>query len=163
MSHLEDLIAEYYDWQGYLVRRNVKVGRLSHGGWEMELDVLAYNPGTKDLIHLEPSIDAHSWKVREQRFTKKFGAARKYIFSDIFDWLPKTTPLRQVAVLISHPKGRDSLAGADLISVDELLLEIRSRIEERGLMAKSAIPEQYRLLRTIQLVTNGYYRRLEKL
>ena len=44
MSHLEDLLAEYYDWKGYLVKRNIKVGRLNHGGWEMELDVIAYHP-----------------------------------------------------------------------------------------------------------------------
>ncbi len=31
MSHLEDLLCEYYDWQGYIVRRNVKVGRLGQG------------------------------------------------------------------------------------------------------------------------------------
>jgi hypothetical protein len=29
MSHLENLIAEYYDWKGYLVKRNIKVGKLS--------------------------------------------------------------------------------------------------------------------------------------
>src|SRR5437764_13234533 len=58
MSHLEDLLCEYYDWQGYIVRRNVKVGRLSHGGWEGELDIVAYHPKTRDLVHLEPSIDA---------------------------------------------------------------------------------------------------------
>ncbi len=58
MSHLEDLIAEYYDWRGYLVKRNIKVGRLQHGGWEMELDVIAYHPHTNHLIHLEPSLDA---------------------------------------------------------------------------------------------------------
>jgi len=56
MSHLEALIAEYYDWKGYLVKRNIKVGRLKHGGWEMELDVVAYDPNTKHLIHLEPSF-----------------------------------------------------------------------------------------------------------
>jgi len=49
MSHLESLIVEYLDWQGYLVRRNTKVGRLKHGGWEMELDVIGYNPHTGDL------------------------------------------------------------------------------------------------------------------
>ena len=30
MSHL-------YDWKGYLVKRNIKVGKLAHGGWEGEL------------------------------------------------------------------------------------------------------------------------------
>lgn len=83
-SHLESLIHEYLDWRGYLVRRNVKVGRLKHGGWAMELDVIAYHPMTKDLVHFEPSIDAHSWDVREQRFKKKFEAGKKYLFTDIF-------------------------------------------------------------------------------
>ena len=40
MSHLEDLLCEYYEWQGYVVRRNIKVGPLSHGGHEGELDII---------------------------------------------------------------------------------------------------------------------------
>jgi len=40
VSHLEDLLCEYYEWQGYIVRRNIKVGRLGHGGWEGELDIV---------------------------------------------------------------------------------------------------------------------------
>ena len=32
MSHLESLIAEYLEWQGYLIRRNLKVGRRAKGG-----------------------------------------------------------------------------------------------------------------------------------
>ena len=158
MSHLEDLIAEYYDWQGYLVKRNVKVGKLAHGGWEMELDVVAYDPHGKHLIHLEPSIDAHSWATREQRFLKKFGAGEKYIFADVFTWLGIDTPIDRVAILISHPKGRNSVAGARIQSIDELASEIRSKISSRGIMAKNAIPEQYPLLRTIQLLLCGYYK-----
>lgn len=158
MSHLEDLIAEYYDWRGYLVKRNIKVGRLKHGGWEMELDVIAYHPHTNHLIHLEPSIDAHSWAKRELRFKKKFSAARKYIFSDVFTWLDKKTPLEQVAVLISHPKNRHKLAGGRIESIDEFVSEVRSKIAETGIVAKSAIPEQYPLLRTLQLSQSGYYK-----
>lgn len=26
------LLCEVYDWRGYILRRNVKVGRLKHGG-----------------------------------------------------------------------------------------------------------------------------------
>ena len=160
MSHLEDLIAEYYDWKGYLVKRNIKVGRLSHGGWEMELDVIAYHPHSNHLIHLEPSIDADSWEKREHRFTKKFGAAEKYIFSKIFTWLDPNTPVESVAVLVSHPKGRDDLAGAEIKSIDELVSEIRKDIVECGILAKNAIPEQYPLLRTMQISHNGYYKAL---
>jgi len=38
----------------------------------MELDVVAYHPHTKHLAHIEPSVDGHSWKTREQRFTRNF-------------------------------------------------------------------------------------------
>lgn len=158
MSHLETLIAEFYNWKGYLVKRNVKVGRLSHGGWEMELDVIAYHPHTSHLVHLESSVDAHSWKTREQRFTKKFGAAEKYIFKEVFTWLDPTTPVDRIAVLISHPKNRDFLVGAKIISIDEFMSEVRTAVCACGITAKNAIPEQYPLLRTLQLSHKGYYR-----
>lgn len=160
MSHLENLISEYYNWKGYLVKRNIKVGKLSHGGWEMELDVIAFDPHTGHLIHLEPSIDAHSWAKREERFTKKFTSARKYILSEVFTWLDSNIEIEQVAVLISHPKGRDFLAGAKIVSIDELLAEIRRNVVACGIVAKNAIPEQYPLLRTLQLSYNGYYKAL---
>lgn len=158
MSHLEQLIVEYLDWQGYLVRRNVKVGRLRHGGWEMELDVLAYNPQTQDLVHYEPSLDAHTWDMRETRFAKKFSAAKKYVFSEVFGWLPPDTPVRHIAVLPSHPKGRDALGLATLISIDELVTEIRTQVKARGPARSNAISEIYPLLRTIQLSVSGYHK-----
>lgn len=160
MTHLENLIAEYYDWRGYLVKKNIKVGRLSHGGWEMELDVVALDPHTGCLVHIEPSIDAHSWERREQRFTKKFQAGRTYILKEIFTWLEPDANIEQIAVLISHPQNRGTLAGARIMSIDELMLEIKMAIQKRGVVAKNAIPEQYPLLRTLQLSENGYYKAL---
>ena len=158
MSHLETLIAEYLDWQGYLVKSNTKVGRLGHGGWEMELDIIGYHPNTGALVHYEPSIDALSWAKREARYQKKFEAGRNYIFREIFSWLPSSTPLQQIAVFVSHPKGRDTIAGGTIISIDELMAEIRGKVIEWGIMAKNAIPEQYSLLRTLQLSHAGYHR-----
>lgn len=158
MSHLENLIAEYYDWLGYLVKRNLKVGKLTHGGWEMELDVIAFHPTTTHLIHVEPSIDTHSWELREARFKKKFESGEKYMFSHVFPWLDQKTKIERIAVLVSHPRGRDSLCGARILSVDELMLQIRQKIDGCGKMSKNAVPEQYPLLRTIQLTTQGYYK-----
>lgn len=160
MSHLESLIVEYLDWQGYLVRRNTKVGRLKHGGWEMELDVIGYNPHTGDLVHYEPSVDAHSWEIRESRYTKKFETARKLIFSEVFSWLPSATPLRQIAVFPSHPKNRNSIAGGQILSIDELVAEIRSKVISCGVACKNAISENYPLLRVLQLSHSGYNRAL---
>lgn len=161
MSHLEDLLCEYLDWRGYLVKRNKKVGKLAHGGWAMELDILAYDPHTNDLLHLEPSIDAHSWEKREERFKKKFEAAKQYVFSEVFTWLDPATPLRQVAVLISKGKDRASLAGGEVRTLDDFMAEIREAVRDEGVAAQRAIPEQYPLLRTIQLTVSGYYKVVE--
>jgi hypothetical protein len=160
MSHLEDLIREYYEWQGFIVRRNIKVGRLGHGGWEGELDIVAYHPISGELLHLEPSIAALPWSKRESRFAKKFTAGRKYIFSDVFPWLDNSINLRQIAVLISRGT-RTEIAGGELITIDELAKEIRDKLKELGKMSSSAIPEQFPLLRTIQLIVSGYSRKPE--
>jgi hypothetical protein len=158
VSHLEALIAEYLEWQGFLVRRNTKVGRLSHGGWECELDVVGFNPQTGKLVHYEPSLDAHAWARREKRYKKKFEAGRKYIFKDMFSWLPMNTDLEQIAVFMSHPKGRDSIAGGKIMSIDELVAEIREQVAACGPLLHSAIPEQFPLLRMMQLSHVGYRR-----
>jgi hypothetical protein len=158
MSHLETLIAEYLEWQGFLIRRNTKVGRLAHGGWEMELDVVGFHPQSGTLVHYEPSIDALSWEIRESRYRKKFEAGRKFILKEMFPWLPTSTALQQVAVFPTHPRGRDTLAGGVIISIDELMAEIKAKVTACGPMNRNAISEQYPLLRTIQMSQVGYCR-----
>ena len=158
MSQLEDLLFQWYDWQGYVVKRNVKVGKLGHGGWEGELDIVAYHPKNHELLHVEPSIDADSWTKREERFAKKFASGSKYIHADVFGWLDGNTPLRQIAVLTSRGRGRETLAGAEIITVDEVVKQIRDDVAEWGIVSKRAIPEQFDLLRTVQLVVSGYHR-----
>lgn len=110
-THLESLIFEYLDWQGYVVRRNIKVGKRDRGGWEMELDVMGYHHKSRDLVHYEPSLDALDWDTRERRFRKKFEAGRRYIHKSVFPWLDPATPLRQIAVLVIHPRRRNTIAG----------------------------------------------------
>jgi hypothetical protein len=158
MSHLETLVAEYLEWQGFLVRRNTKVGRLPRGGYEMELDVVGYHPKSNTLVHYEPSIDAIGWPKREARYKKKFDAGKKYIFTEIFLWVPPTTPLQQIAVFVDHPRDRHTIAGGTIMSIDEFMAQVRSKIVACGMMSKNAVPEQYPLLRTIQLSHSGYYR-----
>jgi|TARA_B100000749_G_C18211971_1_gene376412 hypothetical protein len=156
MNHLEELVKQYYEWRGYLVRTNVKVGRLSHGGWDGELDIVAYHPLTNHLIHLEPSIDANSWSRREDRFDHKFKVGRQYIRNDVFPWVDTSTPIQQVAILPTS--SRKELAGGEVISIDELMKEIKEAVVKAGVMAKNAIPEEYDLLRTIQMTVCGYHR-----
>ena len=123
----------------------------------MELDIIAYNPSTNHLIHLEPSIDADSWTTREFRFRKKFEAGKKYILKDVFKWLGEIK-IDQTAVLITHPKNKDKIGGGTILSVDELLKTIKSEIKKIGIAGRKAIPEQYPMLRTIQFAINGWHK-----
>jgi len=41
MNFLEQLVAEWYEWQGYFVCVNRKYGKRPGGGWTGEADVLA--------------------------------------------------------------------------------------------------------------------------
>src|SRR5436189_4196500 len=70
MTHLENLIIEYYTWLGCVVRHNQKVGRRARGGWEMELDVVVYDTSQKRVIHLEPSSTPTIGR-RENRGSRK--------------------------------------------------------------------------------------------
>lgn len=160
MSHLEALLAEYYDWQGYVVKRNMKVGSRRMGGWEMELDIVAFNPENRELLHIESSLDSNSWAKREKRFAKKFDAGKKYIHSEVFTWLKQSKQLKQIAVFPSVGKNRISIAGGIIRTVDDYMKEIRTAVIEKGLANKSAISEQYQLLRTLQLALCGYSRKV---
>lgn len=133
------------------------VGQRTLGGWEMELDVVAYDVKRSSITHLEPSLDADSWAKREARFTKKFAAGRKYIPTEVFPWVAPTTPIEQIAVLVSAGSSRRSLSGARVVTVDEIVAEIRETVRARGVASRAAVPEQYPLLRTIQFVVSGYY------
>jgi hypothetical protein len=79
LNHLEQLISEWLEYQGYFIRRNVRVGKRAQGGYECELDIVGFDPKTKRLVQYEPSTDADSWDERERRYRKKFKAGKTYI------------------------------------------------------------------------------------
>lgn len=108
-EHLEDLIAEHLDWLGYVVKRNVLVGKRANGGWEMELDIIAYHPSLTKVVHVEPSLDAHTWARREERFRKKFEAGKRFAFAEVFPWLEESAiSFEQLAIVTSRGAHRAS-------------------------------------------------------
>ena len=42
VNFLEQLVAEWYEYRGYFIRRNVWVGKLAKGGYECELDIIDF-------------------------------------------------------------------------------------------------------------------------
>ena len=151
MNFLEELVAEWYEFQGYFVRRNVLVGRRAKGGYECELDVVAFHPGSKHLVHIEPSMDAQSWAKRDERFRKKFAAGRRHI-PELFSGLELPDAFEQIALLgFASNKNRSTVGGGRLLLVDELLREILTSLKDRRI-ASSAVPEDKPILRTLQYV-----------
>jgi hypothetical protein len=154
-NHLEDLVAEWYEYSGYFVRRNVQVGPRRRGGYECELDVVAFHPGTKRLLHIEPSLDSYTWAIREQRYAKKFRAGRKYIPALFKGFaVPETPVLEQMALLVyASKRTRSKLGGGSICLISEFMEEIRATLRQRR-VSQAAVPEQFPLLRSLQFAAN---------
>lgn len=150
-NYLEQLVAEWYEYRGYFVRRNILVGKRAKGGYECELDIVAFHPEARHLVQVEPSMDTDSWSIRERRYTRKFDAGRKYI-PEIFRGLTIPNEIEQIAVLVFASKAsHKDLGGGKLVLVDELLAEIFQELKDKHL-SSSAIPEHLIVLRSFQFI-----------
>lgn len=153
-NYLEQLVSEWYEYQGYFIRKNIMVGKLPKGGYECELDVVAFHPETKHLVHIEPTTDAHSWDKREQRFIKKFAAGQKHI-PQIFIGMDLPENIEQICLLgFGNNTNYPTLAGGKVITVAEFLIDVIKTIGAKNIY-RNAIPESYPLLRTLQLITQN--------
>ena len=150
-NYLEQLTREWYEYQGYFVRQNVLVGKRPKGGHECELDVVAFHPVKKHLVHVEPSMDAQSWAKREARYKKKFDAGKKYIPA-LFKGLEIPNKIEQIALFVfASTKNRQSVGGGRIMTVDQFLYDAMKEISKRG-MTKAQVSEQLPILRTLQFV-----------
>lgn len=151
MNYLEQLVSEWYEYQGYFVRRNVLVGKRPDGGWECELDVVAFHPTKKHLVQIEPSMDSNSWDKREERYRRKFEAGRKYI-PKLFDGIDIPAHIEQIALFgLGSKTNNPMLAGGHVWLASDLLLEI-VKVLRNLRVEKAAVSEQFPLLRTIQFM-----------
>lgn len=152
MNYLEQLVAEWYEFSGYFVRRNVLVGPRPKGGFECELDVVAFHPKKQHLVQIEPSMDSHTWAMREQRFAKKFAAGRKYI-PQLFSGLEIPKTVEQIALLgYAGPRSPGTVAEGKVVLIPILLKDIVTGLADRKI-ASGAVPEQFTILRTLQFAS----------
>ena len=147
-NFLEQLVAEWYEYQGFFVRRNVNVGKRSQGGHEGELDVVAFHPDKTRLVHVETSMDADSWGERETKFARKFNAGKKFVPS-LFAGLEPLPEIEYVASIgIGSDKNHASVGGGRVQTVRDLLGEIRDKMPHD--FSSQAVPEQFVILRALQ-------------
>jgi hypothetical protein len=148
---LEELVAEWLEYKGYIVKRNERVGRLKTGGHEGELDVVAFNPKTSRLIHVETSSDGDSWPERERRFLKKFSSGEQYIPS-LFEGMRTPFEIERKALfaLVSN-RNHKTVGGGQVVPAVDLVMRILCELKEVSFL-KRAVPEKYPILRVLQLV-----------
>jgi hypothetical protein len=142
---MEELVAEWYEYKGYLVKRNERVGRRPAGGYEGELDVVAFNPKTKHLLHVETSTDADSWAGRQKRFQKKFEAGTKYI-KTLFDGLTIPDEIEKKAIFVLGGKNHKTVGDVGVVLAEDFILEILRELKETSFLSQ-AVPEKYPILR----------------
>lgn len=152
MNHLEQLVSEWLQYNQYFVRVSVPVGPRKNGGFEGELDVVAVNPVTQHLIHVECSLDALSAEKREERFRLKFERGRRYI-GDVFKGFPIPDVLEQVLILQFASGNVREFAGIRLVTVRDLFHEMYDGLKGTS-PASRAVPSNLPLLRTVQLAAD---------
>jgi hypothetical protein len=148
-NYLEQLIAEWYEYKGYFLRRNVLVDKRKNGGYDCELDIVGFHPKNKHLVHIEPSMDADSWAERERRYLKKFEAGRRNI-PLLFEGFDLPDEIHQIAVFPSA-SNRD-LAGGKVMLISELIAGIIQTLPSKSIYT-NIVPEHLPILRTFQFAS----------
>lgn len=158
MNHLEQLVAEWLQYNGYFVRVSVPVGARASGGFEGELDVVALHLGRQHLLHVECSLDALSDASRQTRFAAKLERGRKYI-ADVFQGHDLPQELEQVVVLQFSSGKTRNYGGARLVTVRELVREMISGLSRTSPNSR-AVSSNLPLLGTVQLVQHSLGRQV---
>jgi len=155
MNFLEELAAEWYEYNGCFVRQNIKFGGptgKSRGGHTGEIDVAAFNPTTGVLTHIETSQDADTQEERRMRFLRKFTTAAVH-YKDLFKFAINKFEL---VVIVGYSKKQQThdwrLADGSKIVIKDIpsfILEISEHLGQTDPYRK-AVPESLPLLRAIQ-------------
>lgn len=150
MNFLESVVAEWYVYTGYFVRTNVRARKRAKGGYDMELDVLAYKPASAELVHVETSGDADSWTHRRERFLKKKFLLGPDEYKVIIG--SEVRFLHRVALVGYSSSTRQSLdwgEGIEVKLIPDFFREITASMRKLDPM-KTTIPEGFPILRAIQ-------------
>ncbi len=152
MNFLEQLVSEWYEYQGCFVRSNVRTRKRKKGGWDVELDVLAFNPKDGTLLHVETSGGSESWVERKKRFlTKKF-----ILSTEEYETIVgrKINGIRKIALVsYSHSTKADLKWGKNIevLLIPDLLKQIAEKLRSQDPMRES-VPEGFPILRAMQMV-----------
>jgi hypothetical protein len=152
MNFLEQLASEWYEYSGYFVRTNIKARKRSKGGWEAELDVVAYAPSNKELLHIETSGDSDSWIERKRRFIDKKFVFTKSDYEKIIN--SEISIVKRIAIAGWTRNSKSNLKweeDVNVLLIPEFLKIIIAGLHHHHFMSE-AVPENFPIIRTIQLM-----------
>ena len=151
MNFLEQLVAEWYEYDGYFVRSNVRTRKRKKGGFDVELDVLAYDLPKNTLIHIETSGDANSWEERKRRFKNKKFILTREEYEDILGH--KVSKIKKIAVVgYVHSSKADLNWGQDIeiLFIPDFIKKITEKLRSQHPL-QEAVPEGFPILRAMQM------------
>jgi hypothetical protein len=155
MNFLEQLVGEWYSYKGYFVQTNVKFGPLKHGGYEGEMDVVAFHPKDKVLVHVETSTDSLSWEKRRHHFESKFRRAQKH-YSELFHFdYDAVEKIAIVGLRSTAPHGISFGKDVVIKTSPEFIREMTEYLKDKSPL-KQAVPEHWPLIRLLQI--SAFYR-----
>jgi hypothetical protein len=143
VNTIEQVIAEWYDLKGYFIRRNI-IRPSPHRG-QSDLDLVAFHPNTKHMIHIEGSTEVPrgGWTAVKTKMEKKFALDRTYL-----ETLYPNLPVEQLFVYYKQVPDEQLYGGIKVLAFPDLLIEIRTYLETHRLEEKK-IPEGFPLLRVL--------------
>ena len=152
MNFLEQMLAEWYEYGGYFVRSNVRARKRAKGGWDAELDILAYDPNSGTLLHVETSGDANSWEERRQRFLNKKFMLQREEYEEILGC--RVRRIDKIAVVGYSRSTKTNLDwGKDIrvVLIPEFMRQVADKLRSQRHMHE-AVPEGFPILRAVQTV-----------
>lgn len=112
-NFLEQLVAEWFEYQNYFIRRGVRVGKRSLGGYDGELEVVAFRAAPRRIVHIETSTDGDSWAKREERLERKFATGRKHIPALFKGYSVQSNEIEQLGIFVfGSTKGQSNVGNA---------------------------------------------------
>jgi len=148
MNVFEELAAEWYEFQGYCVRKNVTYGKGRSGGIGIEMDLIACRLGS-DPVHLESTVTSGPTAIEK---LKKHFTEAKEAYREVLNVAP--CKVKQKAIVFSA-KDRSKLEddGVEVMSKDEFMKTIVEAMEKKNLSTDS-VPHSLPLLRVVQEVVH---------
>ena len=148
---LEQLAAEWYEYQGYLIRRNRRLDKAARGGYHHEYYLIAYCPKSRELVHVEAGQATDSWAKTTENFKRKFAGSKENCCRE-FEGLAEPVSFRMIALLATGSRRssrRLEIPNVETLYLYELFAQIVERVEPEHWWTKG-VPEQFPTLRTIQ-------------